>query len=91
MRLWIAAVRRAREEVERSLPPKTSPALQAADLLAYEARKEFSERVYGGPPKPSRPQWMRLYAGNSMVVRHFDRDALSEYVDVLRDMPWEPE
>jgi hypothetical protein len=37
--------------------------LQAADLLAYEARKEFSEAVYPAERKPSRPQWRRLHKG----------------------------
>jgi Protein of unknown function (DUF3800) len=70
------------------LDSRESPAVQTADVLAYEARREFSEAVYGEPRKPSRSQWQRLYAGNGgpLVVKHFDGDALAELVDVLRDL-----
>ncbi|HUY23802.1 MAG TPA: DUF3800 domain-containing protein [Candidatus Saccharimonadales bacterium] len=39
---------------------ENQPALQAADLLAYEARRYLTEVVKGSPPKPVRKQWQQL-------------------------------
>jgi hypothetical protein len=39
---------------------RVHPGLQAADLVAYEARRCLTEVILGTPPKPVREQWVQL-------------------------------
>ena len=51
---------------------RSLPALQAADMLAYEVMKYFKEA--GLRKSPVRPQWQRLVvAGDGAEVRYMDR------------------
>jgi hypothetical protein len=54
--------------------------LQAADLLAFEARRVLTDSIIGG--KPVRPQWSRLmrattFSGTPRFFAHYwDADSL---------------
>jgi hypothetical protein len=65
------------------------PAVQTADVLAFETRKHFVEVAYGISPKAygTRWQWRDLVESEPAVVtvRHFNDDAISVLIDVLRD------
>jgi hypothetical protein len=49
--------------------------IQAADMLAYEVRRNFWEVVFPANPAPIRWQWEAL---RPMNVRFFNRDALAK-------------
>jgi hypothetical protein len=59
--------------------------VQAADLLAYEARRHVSGAVFRSMPSPERWQWFELRHPNPIIVRYFGDTSVKAYLRVLDD------
>jgi hypothetical protein len=57
--------------------------IQAADILAYEARRHLIEVVYSTEPLAERWQWQRLREESRMDFHHFPEGSITEYLRVL--------
>lgn len=71
---------------------KKYPGLQAADLLAYEARRALTEVIKGSPPKPVRDQFWELmnaktFSGTRRIYAEFWDVETLEFVAATDKLP----